>query len=441
MRTLYVLMNDELVGELTQDNAGGLSFAYVADWISKPYSRPVSLSLPLVNQRFSGEVVYNFFDNLLPDNPQIRARIQARFQAKSSRPFDLLALIGRDCVGALQIVERIPQAPHLNIESHFVSEAEIARILRSYQTAPLGMDEKDDGFRISIAGAQEKTAFLYYQNEWHKPFGPTPTTHIFKLPIGYLPHQGIDLSESCENEYLCLLLASKFGLEVAKSTILQFEEEKVLVVERFDRKWSRDNRYLLRLPQEDLCQALGYSPNLKYQSDGGPSIKEIMQLLNGSQSPQKDRDAFFRAQVVYWCLGAIDAHAKNFSISIQAQGGYQLTPLYDIISAYPLIEQKQLQFKKLKMAMALYGKNSHYKIEGIQKRHFIETAKYVQYSKIKAEQIFEQVINRIDSAIDEVAIQLPQHFPAKIADPIFEGMRAFKKRMQHRSQRSHRSPY
>lgn len=290
------------------------------------------------------------------------------------------------------------------------------------------MNKEDDEFRISIAGAQEKTAFLYYQNEWHKPFEPTPTTHIFKLPIGYLPHQGIDLSESCENEHLCLLLASKFGLEVAKSKILQFEDEKVLVVERFDRKWSRDNRYILRLPQEDLCQALGYSPNLKYQSEGGPGIKEIMQLLNGSLQPQKDRDEFFRAQVVYWCLGAIDAHAKNFSISIQPQGGYQLTPLYDIISAYPIVEQKQLSFKKLKIAMALYGKNSHYKIDkidGIQKGYFIETAKYAQYSKIKAAQIFEQVIDRIDSAIDEVSTQLPNHFPEKIAAPIFKGMRAF----------------
>lgn len=429
MRTLYILMNNELVGELTQDTAGGLSFSYVADWISKSHSRPVSLSLPLVTQKFSGNVVYNFFDNLLPDNPQIRARIQARFQANSSRPFDLLALIGSDCVGAIQIVEEIPEKQENSIECKRVNEAEIAHTLRSYQIAPLGMDKEEDAFRISIAGAQEKTAFLYYQNQWHKPFGPTPTTHIFKLPIGYLSHQGIDLSESCENEHLCLLLASKFGLDVAKSQILQFEDVKALVVERFDRKWSRDNRYILRLPQEDLCQSLGYSPNLKYQSDGGPGIKEVMQLLNGSQQPQKDRDDFFRAQVVNWCLGAIDAHAKNFSISIQAQGGYKLTPLYDMISAYPLVEQKQLQFKKLKMAMALYGKNSHYKIDGIQKRHFIETAKTVQYSKIKAAMIFEEVIDRIDFAIDEVSRELPNHFPERIADPIFKGMRAFKMRM------------
>lgn len=244
-----------------------------------------------------------------------------------------------------------------------------------------------------------------------------------------MPHQGIDLSESCENEYLCLLLASKFGLNVAESKILQFEDEKVLVVKRFDRKWSRDGRYILRLPQEDLCQALGYSPNLKYQSDGGPGIKEIMQLLNGSRQPQKDRDDFFRAQVVYWSLGVIDAHAKNFSISLQPQGGYGLTPLYDILSAYPLVENKQLQFKKLKMAMALHGKNSHYKIDGIQKRHFIETAKYAQYSETKAVRIFEQVIERIDSAIDEVAAQLPSDFPEKITQPVFEGMRNFKERM------------
>ena len=141
---------------------------------------------------------------------------------------------------------------------------------------------------------------------------------------------------------------------------------------------------------------------------------------------------FLNAQVANWYLGAIDAidaHAKNFSISIQPQGSYKLTPLYDILSAYPLVEQKNLQFKKLKMAMALYGKNSHYKIDGIQKRHFIETAKYVQYSKIKAVRILEEVLDHIDSAIDEVSTQLPNHFPEKIAGPIFKGMKAFKKRM------------
>ncbi|MDF1757604.1 MAG: type II toxin-antitoxin system HipA family toxin [Legionellaceae bacterium] len=429
MRKLYILMNNELVGELSQDNAGGLSFSYVTEWISKPHSRPVSLSLPLINQKFSGAVVYNFFDNLLPDNPQIRARIQARFQTQSSRPFDLLSLIGSDCVGAIQIVDSITEKRCLKIESKIVNASEIANTLRSYQVSPLGMDKEDDDFRISIAGAQEKTAFLHYKNEWHKPFGATPTTHIFKLPIGYLSHQGIDLSDSCENEYLCLLLARKFGLNVARSEIMQFEDVKALVIERFDRKWSKNNDYILRLPQEDLCQSLGYSPNLKYQSDGGPGIKKVMQLLNGSQQPQKDRDEFFKAQVVNWCLGAIDAHAKNFSVQIQPKGGYLLTPLYDILSAYPLVEQKQLHFKKLKMAMALYGKNDHYKLHGIQKRHFIETAKYTQYSQSRAETIFDQVINSIDSVINEVSAQLPKNFPKKISQPIFKGMRNFKERM------------
>lgn len=429
MRQLYVLMNNELVGELIQENSGRLTFSYAPEWISRPQARPVSLSLPLINQLFSGDLVYNFFDNLLPDNPQIRARIQARFQAKSSKPFDLLALIGSDCVGAIQLVEALPYSGCIEINSKIISDAEIAHTLRSYYSSPLGMDKEHDAFRLSIAGAQEKTAFLYYQNLWHKPIGPTPTTHIFKLPIGYLPHQGIDLTGSCENEYLCLLLASKFGLHVAKAQILQFEDVKALVVERFDRKWSLNYDRIFRLPQEDLCQSLGYSPNLKYQSDGGPGIKDVMQLLNGSLQPQKDRDDFFRAQVVNWCLGGIDAHAKNYSISIQAQGSYQLTPLYDMISAYPLVEQKQLSFKKLKMAMALYGKNSHYKLDGIQKRHFIETAKYAQYSKAKAVQIVEDVIDRIDSVIDEVSAQLPMHFPDSIAQPIFNGMRVFKKRM------------
>ena len=159
-RILRILMNGILIGNLEKTSQGGLTFKYDSQWLQTPGARPVSLSLPLVNQLFSGDVVFNFFDNLLPDNSQIRARIQAKFHVATNQPFDLLASIGRDCVGAIQIIDgEIPRfKKEINFES--LNENEIASILRNYQNYPLGMINAANEFRISIAGAQEKSAFF-----------------------------------------------------------------------------------------------------------------------------------------------------------------------------------------------------------------------------------------------------------------------------------------
>ena len=428
---LTILMNGILIGTLEKTKQGGLIFTYDQGWLNTPGARPVSLSLPLVSQPFSGDVVYNFFDNLLPDNQQVRARIQAKFHIPTDQPFDLLASIGRDCVGAVQIIEG--RTPDFKKEINFepLNEKRMASILRNYQSNPLGMSDIDEEFRISIAGAQEKTAFLYHKNNWCRPLKETPTTHIFKLPIGYIPQHQIDLSDSCENEWLCSQIAEGFGLPVARCEILSFEDIKVLSVERFDRKLSSDDQWLMRLPQEDMCQALGLSSNLKYQSDGGPGIKNIMGLLLGSSQPALDRDMFYRSQILFWLLAGIDGHAKNFSIFIEPEGKYRLTPLYDIMSAYPLIEQKQLEAKKIKMAMALKGKNTHYHWYNMQRRYFVETAKTINYSVETAEIILEEMLEQTDSVIDKVTVKLPKGFPSNISQPIFDGLRLARTKLKN----------
>jgi serine/threonine-protein kinase HipA len=426
---LNILMNGISIGTLEKTKQGGLIFTYDQGWLNTPGARPVSLSLPLISQPFSGDVVYNFFDNLLPDNQQIRARIQAKFHVPTDQPFDLLASIGRDCVGAVQLIEgKVPDfKKEINFES--LNEKQMASILRNYTINPLGMTDIDEEFRISIAGAQEKTAFLYHKNNWCRPLKETPTTHIFKLPIGYIPQQQIDLSDSCENEWLCSQIAGGFGLPVAKCEILSFEDIKVLSVERFDRKLSSDDKWLMRLPQEDMCQALGVSSNLKYQSNGGPGIKNIMGLLLGSSQPALDRNMFYRSQILFWLLAGIDGHAKNFSIFIEPEGKYRLTPLYDIISAYPLIERKQLEAKKIKMAMALKGKNTHYHWYNMQRRYFLETAKAINYSVETAKIILDEMLEQADSVIDKVTAELPKGFPSNISQPIFDGLRLARKKL------------
>jgi serine/threonine-protein kinase HipA len=428
-RTLNILMNGILVGQLEKEPAKGLMLTYDQKWLNTQGARPISLSLPLVKEQYLGDVVYNFFDNLLPDNPQVRARIQAKFQIPTTQPFDLLASIGRDCVGAIQIVDGEANFKK-EIKYSRLSEKEIATILRGYQKYPLGMTNTMDEFRISIAGVQEKFAFLYYKNTWSRPIGATPTSHIFKLPIGIIQHQQIDLSDSCENEWLCMQIAAAFGLPTAKCEILYFENIKVLAIERFDRKLASDKTWLMRLPQEDMCQALGVSPNLKYQAEGGPAISAIMKLLLGSKNSVEDRDLFFQAQILFWLLANIDGHAKNFSIFIEPEGKYYLTPLYDILSVHPLLAKKQLHPQKIKMAMALTGKNNHYHWYSVQRRYFLATAKAANYSMGRAEMLLDSMLQRVDTVIEQVSAKLPQNFPKKIAKAIFDGMLLVKRKLE-----------
>ena len=305
VQTLIVAMNAEVVGTLYRDGNGAMSFQYDATWLADTDARPISLSLPLKAERHHGSKVFNFFQNLLPDSDAIIARMQARFNVETSHPFDLLATIGRDCIGAIQLYPPLAHIPPVTeIDAVSLTDADIEEVLAGYQASPLGMSEETD-FRISLAGAQEKTALLWYQDKWQRPQGSTPTSHIFKLPIGRLIHHNIDLSESCENEWLCLQIANAFGFDTAYAEIKTFGDKKALVVERFDRRWAQSGQWLMRLPQEDFCQALGIAPALKYQADGGPGIENAMSLLLGSRLASQDRETFFRSQVLFWLLAGL----------------------------------------------------------------------------------------------------------------------------------------
>ena len=423
-RDLFVAMNGELVGTLTRDAGSRLSFAYAAEWLGSGLRIPLSLSLPLSSEPYSDAAVSSYFDNLLPDDEGIRQRMQVVLDAESTDPFDLLSVAGADCVGAVQLFPARDMPTVRTLQSSPIDDASIARILRGYTARPLGMTPEEDDFRISIAGAQEKTAFLWRDERWHRPEGTTPTTHLFKLPIGVVGRGSpIDLSDSVENEWLCLRIARAFGLPVPNAEIARFEDVKVLIVERFDRQWSRDGSWIVRQPQEDACQALGVPPSRKYEADGGPGIEAIMDLLLRSQDPAADRRTFFSACVLIWLLAAPDGHAKNYSFSLYPEGRARLTPLYDVMSAYPLVARKQLALPKLRLAMAALGENRHYRWQEIERRHFIATAKRTRFSERDAVAVLASMTDRIDAVADEVATNLPTDFPSAVAEPILEGLR------------------
>lgn len=431
-------MNGVLVGQWRLLPGGNNEFCYAQEWLDFEGCRPLSLSLPINFDRapLTGDAVLNFFENLLPDSDLIRRRLQARFNTASRDAFDLLLAIGRDCVGAVQLLPvdmTPPGTDQIPLQLESLDEAAVARCLRHAVAGAAGLGRHDDpdDFRISIAGAQEKTALTLYAGQWHRPSGVTPSTHIFKLPLGLVGGFRGDMQDSVENEWLCSQILKEYGLSVASSQIRQFADQRTLVVERFDRLWSPDHNFWFRLPQEDMCQALGVAPNAKYETDGGPGIEKIAKLLQASTKPEQDLISFLKAQLVMWLLAATDGHAKNFSIHLLPGGRFQMTPLYDVISAWPIIGHgpNKLAFEKTKMAMAQLGKGRHYKLGEIQRRHFIATAERVGISQAQFAPIIDDIIARTDQVLDAVHGRLPEGFPAALFDAVATGVRQGSRRI------------
>lgn len=415
-RILDIYVGTSCVGTYTRAPSGATAFRYTLDWLASDRAFPISLSMPLSDKAWTGDAASAYFDGLLPDDQKMRETIAAREQADSAGTFDLLASIGRDCVGALRFVregedpgnpEDMPRRP--------IDDDEIAQRLATLATNPLGIHASADEFRISLAGVQEKTAFLWMNDQWQLPLGPTPTSHIFKPAMKEGPN-GADFSDTPWNEWLCLKLCRSFGLPAANTEVLHFGGRPVIVVERFDRLWQ--GKVLYRLPQEDMCQALGVPPIRKYQSDGGPGILDILNILNGAQSPHEDRLSFMRSQIVFWLLAAIDGHAKNFSIFL-TPGGFKLTPLYNVMSVTPYPEYSP---HKIKLVMAV-GDSLHYRIKGIQLRHFYQTAQKAGIVKQDMDDLFADILAHTKPAIHEAADAAAKtNMPQKTVDAIFSGI-------------------
>jgi serine/threonine-protein kinase HipA len=411
-----------------------MEFAYDSSWLKSPSARAISLSMPLrPSDEPYRDPVNAYFDNLLPDNRAIRERLQRRFHAGSTEPFDLLSEVGRDCVGAIQILPEgsIPEGLQ-RIQGRAVTTDEIGQLLSEMLGSTFGRQDTqdDDAFRISLAGAQEKTAFLRNGDAWMVPHGTTPTTHIFMLPMG-IRMDGIDLGTSVENEWLCSEIIREFGIDVARCRMESYGSYRVLVVERFDRRLSSSGTYWLRLPQEDFCQATGTPPGLKYESDGGPGIRRIMDVLLGSTNAEKDRLTFFRTQMLFWVLGAIDGHAKNFSVFLEAGGSYRLAPLYDILSAYPIMGggHGRLPMQKIKMAMAVYGANRHFEWSRIEPRHWVETGRRCGIAEETTRGLMNEIGEITESVLERVGQRIPSSFPNELQEAILSGVKSSARRL------------
>jgi len=327
-RTLAVFMGAQRAGTL-ECTVRASSFEYDRAYLATRGATPLSRALPLSSGVYAPNVVDPFLWGLLPDNPETLQRwaVLASPQADEHNPFSLLQHYGRDCAGAVQFLPEGEQ-PDSHQKIQWVDDAAIGAQLRVLNADPNAWTFTDTDGRFSLAGAQAKFALAEVDGRWGRPLRSTPTTHIFKPGIPEFREQAL-------NEHVCMALARRLGLPAAHTHIRSFDGSHAIVVERYDRRVTPSG--IERLHQEDLCQALSVSPSQKYQEDGGPGIKEIVDLFRRAQ-PKDRADAtthrFLLAVAFNWMIGAPDAHAKNYSLLL-AGSAVVLAPLYDIATITP----------------------------------------------------------------------------------------------------------
>jgi serine/threonine-protein kinase HipA len=361
---LVILLNGQVAGQLIQTTGKKLVLRYADEWREAAEAYPISLSMPLTAAEHAHVQVNAYIWGLLPENPLVLDRWARQFQVSPADAFALLSHVGEDCPGAVQFVsqERAEEllVPH-GQEVAWLSAKEIADRLRQLRVDHAAWRSPGDSGQFSLAGAQPKTALLYDGRRYGIPSGRTPTTHILKPPQP-------DLDGHAENEHLCLGLARALGLPSASSSVQHFEDQVAIVVERYDRH--RTGRHWHRVHQEDMCQALSISPSSKYQSEGGPSGAQIVELLRTYSSRHNDDVRTFTDALIFnWLIAGTDAHAKNYSLLLGEHGRVRLAPLYDIASAYAY---PRLQVQKLKLAMKI---GSKYRVHDISRRSWQGFAK------------------------------------------------------------------
>ena len=385
MQTLEVRIADEFAGIVEQRSNGNFRFQYDAEYVLGKLPIPLSYSMPITQRTHGMRLIGNWMWGLLPDNEATLNRWAQRYKVSARNPFALLREMGEDCPGAVQLAPPgFDFTGRKNVK--WISQANlVARIKTLLQDPGAGRLESDAG-HFSLAGAQSKTALYRTEKRWGVPQGRTPTTHILKPENPN--YQGL-----ATNEHYCLQLARTAGVPAVRSDVQIFGEIPTIIVERYDRYRCPKDNAIKRIHQEDCCQALGVHPRHKYQSEGGPGIPEIMNLLRFSKAPETDRDRFMRAQAFNFVIGGTDAHAKNYAILYEPGGAFRLMPLYDVISFLPYYKQR----KQLSLAMTV---GSRRLIDEILPRHWSRIADRCDYP---AEQMVGYVVEMVEKLPDLAA--------------------------------------
>jgi serine/threonine-protein kinase HipA len=409
---LHVVDNEgHVIGTVSASSVDSLTFDYSADYTGIP----ISTSMPIVRRHYTHKAIAPYLWGLLPDNPDVIARWAREAQVSERNISGLLDHVGADAAGAFRFAYDPESLGPESQRSHTpLTEAEVARRLRDLGADSSRWHPTNEEGRWSLAGAQAKIALAWIDGiGWAEPDGDTPSTHIFKPAIAGHEHFEV-------NEHLCLATADRLGLVAARTRVARFEDQQVVVVERYDRQPGGT----VRIHQEDMCQALGHHPSEKYQSDGGPAPADIVRRLRQvSTSPEEDVDRFLLALGFNWLIVGPDAHAKNYSLLI-ADNVIRLAPLYDIASALPYLD---VHVKKRRLAMKI---GSSYKPDQIGSAHFERLAEECRVSSTWMLRATRDLADAIEPVLVEVANESGLDECAAMVDPIVDWVRACQRRLR-----------
>ncbi len=389
-KELRVLMDSAPIGTLTQDQRGHFHFSYDDDYRNQDSAVPMSLSTPLDVADHGDKAVRPFLWGLLPDSDATLNRWGKGFGVSPRNPFGLLAHVGEDLQGSIQIgppdrVEELKKRGKTQLSCEALASG-LAGLIKDPGATQFTMG----GGQFSLSGAQRKKALYLVNGKWYEPGGRTPTTHVLKPSI-------IGLAGQIENEMFCVRLAPRLGLPAPTCWTEDFGGISVVVVERYDRRrlsgrnvlpLDKSGGEVYRIHQEDCCQALKVDPRNKYQREGGPGMKVIMELLSASGRPSEDGDRFMRACAYNYVIGGSDAHAKNYGLLLSARGRFRLAPLYDIASWLPYSKNR----KDARLAMSVDG---HYGFDSILPRHWEAEAKKSGYDGVRALAHIRDILARL----------------------------------------------
>lgn len=405
-KDLIVLLGEHEIGRVRQDQRGKLKFTYEEAWRETRGAYPLSLSMPLAASDHGHDVIDAFIWGLLPDNEFVLSKWAQKFQVSARNAFALISNVGEDCAGAVQFVrperlDEIKAAGPGKIE--WLDAQEIAERLSALRADHSAWRAPRDTGQFSLAGAQPKTALLFQKGRWGVPSGRMPTTHILKPPTGAFDGHA-------ENEHFCLSLARALGLPTASSSVMRFGDETAIVVERYDRRIA--GKGIVRIHQEDMCQALGLPPTRKYENEDGPGVAQIVALLRDvSGAAKEDVATFIDAIALNWLIAGTDAHAKNYSVLIGAAGRARLAPLYDLASALPYDDLAPM---KLKLAMKIGGK---YRLRDVYGRQWVKLAEEL---RMESEALITHIKDLAENLPDAVALTQKEMKDAGLKHPIIK---------------------
>ena len=403
MDRLSIYWNSKIVGTLTRHTKGRVQFQYSQEWLENT-GRTISLSLPCRKEKYPPGISTAFFENLLPES-SARSILAYNHRFDKKDTFAFLEHFGQDCAGALSIIpeqEEPDFAPgrYENIDSALIDALD--KIQANPQNHQLYPEMKNA--RLSIAGAQDKLPVFIGTGHFYLPLNSgSATTHIIKPVSPYFP----DIQR---NEAFCMDLAQCAGLKVPQSQLMKIGGHELFAIERYDRKKAGGN--IVRVHQEDFCQAMGMPPNRKYQEKGGPGFFQCRKLVDEYLSDKGFETRFNMVSIAAfnYLIGNHDAHGKNYSII--HDDTVRLAPFYDLVSTqiYPNLETK--------FAMAI---GQTYRHDRIKAHSFEAFAKDMKIRPGKLAQIIDQIVHSILNSFEAVLSRHAKEYgSSKIYEDLFE---------------------